>query len=215
MTSLDYSPTELDAFEAEFATDLAISDQVADLLFRDAHTANAFTDAPVTDAQLRAIYDLVKWGPTAMNTQPLRIALVQTPAARERLVAHMSEGNKAKTAAAPLVAVLAADVDFHDEMPRVFPVLPNAAAMFADEAGRTGAATLNTSLQIGYFLVGVRAAGLAAGPMGGFDADAVSQEFFPDGRHRALLVVNLGQPSDQAFRPRLPRLDYAEVVTEF
>ena len=78
---------------------------------------------------------------------------------------------------------------------------------------RTGAATLNTSLQIGYFIIGVRAAGLAAGPMGGFDADGVSQEFFPDGRHRALLVVNIGQPSDEAFRPRQPRLDYDEVVT--
>jgi 3-hydroxypropanoate dehydrogenase len=71
----------------------------------------------------------------------------------------------------------------------------------------------NTSLQIGYFLIGVRAAGLVAGPMGGFDADGVAAEFFPDGRHRVLLVVNIGHPAQSAFRPRLPRLDFDEVVT--
>jgi nitroreductase len=215
VTELDYHPAELAAFEAEFADDLAISSQVADLLFRDAHTANAFTSQPVSEAKMQAVYDLIKWGPTAMNTQPLRVALVRTPDARESLVAHMSEGNKAKTLAAPLVAVLAADVDFHDELHRTFPVFPGAAAVFADEASRHTTATLNSALQIGYFLIGLRAAGLAAGPMTGFDADAMSQEFFPDGRHRALVVVNIGEPSDQAFRPRLPRLDYAEVVTEF
>jgi len=214
-SSLDFSPTDLDAYEAELAADLAISDQVADLLFRDAHTANAFTDEPVSDAQLLAIYDLVKWAPTAMNTQPLRMALVRTPEARERLVAHMNEGNKAKTLAAPMVAVLATDIDFHEELPKIFPVNPNAAAGFADESMRSGWSSLNGALQVGYFIIGVRAAGLAAGPMGGFDADAVSEEFFPGGRHRALVVMNLGQPSDQAFRPRLPRLDYADVVTEF
>ena len=213
MTQLEISPTVLAEYDFDFDTDLAIGPEVADLLFRDAHTANSFADAPVSEAQLRAVYDLIKWGPTAMNTQPLRVALIQSGEARERLVAHMAEGNKAKTLAAPMVAVLAADLDFHDEMHKVFPVYPGAAAAFSDEAMRTGAATLNTSLQIGYFIIGVRAAGLAAGPMGGFDADGVSQEFFPDGRHRAMLVVNIGQPSAESFRPRQPRLDYDEVVS--
>lgn len=213
MTQLEISPTVLAEYDFDFDADLAIGSDVADLLFRDAHTANAFTDAPVSDAHLKAVYDLIKWGPTAMNTQPLRVALIQSGEARERLVAHMAEGNKAKTLAAPLVAVLAADLDFHDEMPKVFPVNPGAKAAFADETMRAGAATLNTSLQIGYFIIGVRAAGLAAGPMGGFDAEGVSREFFPDGRHRAMLVVNIGHPSDEGFRPRQPRLDYDEVVT--
>lgn len=213
MTHLDVSPTELSAFESEFAAPMAISAEVQDLLFREAHTANAFSDEPVTDQQLRAVYELVKWGPTAMNNQPLRVVLVRSPEARARLVAHLSEGNRAKTLAAPLVAVLAADIDFHDEFHRTFPVFPGARDAFADESARTGSAVLNSSLQIGYFLVGLRAAGLAVGPMGGFDADGVSQEFFPDGRHRALLVVNMGQPTDQSFRPRQPRLDYEDVVT--
>ena len=212
MTDLDVSPADLAAFEADFDTPLAISPRVQDLLFRDARTGYAFTDEPVSDDEVRAVYDLVKWAPTAMNSQPLRILLIRTPEARTRLLGHVFEGNKAKTASAPLVAVLAADLDFHDELPKIFPVNPGARNGFANEERRERAAVFNTSLQIGYFLIGVRAAGLVAGPMGGFDADGVTAEFFPDGRHQALLVVNIGHPADSAFRPRLPRLNFDEVV---
>src|SRR4051794_2137191 len=100
---------------------LSLDPAAQDLLFRDARTANAFTGEPVSDARVRAIYELVKWAPTSMNTQPLRVLLVRSPEARERLVAHMAEGNKAKTASAPLVAVLAADAGFHEHLPRVYP----------------------------------------------------------------------------------------------
>jgi 3-hydroxypropanoate dehydrogenase len=182
MTDLAAPSTDLSYLESQF--DLALSAEAQDLLFVQAHTAYAYSDEPVSDDQMRAIYDLVKWGPTAMNSQPLRIVLVRTPEARARLVSHMSGNNKARTAAAPLVAVLAVDHDFHDELPRTFPVFPGARDAFADEPARIASAQLSAGLQIGYFLIGVRAAGLAAGPMGGFDADAVSQELFPDGRHR-------------------------------
>ena len=212
MTDLDLSPADLAEFEADFDNPLAISARVQDLLFRDARTGYAFTDEPVSDEEVRAIYDLVKWAPTAMNSQPLRIVLIRTPEARARLLGHVFEGNKAKTASAPLVAVLAADLDFHDELPKVFPVNPGAQPGFANEERRQRTAVFNASLQIGYFLIGVRAAGLVAGPMGGFDADGVTAEFFPDRRHQALLVVNIGHPADSAFRPRLPRLNFDEVV---
>ncbi len=212
MTDLDLTPDSLDTLDWT-PTDLAVDAETADRLFRDAHTAHAFTDEPVDAEQLHAVYDLIKWAPTAMNTQPLRMALVASPDARARLATHMAEGNRAKTAAAPMVVVLAADLDFHEELPRVLPVNPKASAAFADPARRESAAQLNTALQMGYFILGVRAAGLAAGPMGGFDADAVSREFFPDGRHRAMLVVNIGHPAPDAYRPRQPRLDYADVVT--
>jgi len=196
------------------ATPLALDKHAQDLLFRSARTANTFTEAPVSDEQIQAVYDLVKWAPTSMNMQPLRIVLVRTPEARERLVAHMSEGNKAKTLTAPLVAVLAADDSFHEEMPKLFPHAPGVRDMFAaDDASRAQTARFNAGLQVGYFILGVRAAGLAAGPMTGFDADAVSAEFFPDGEHRALVVVNIGEPGEDAWMDRLPRLDYAEVVT--
>ncbi|SDR87595.1 3-hydroxypropanoate dehydrogenase [Friedmanniella luteola] len=213
MTDLDVNAADLNAFEQEFDAPLAVPAGVADQLFRQAATAYRFSDQPVTDAQVRAVHDLLKWGPTAMNTQPLRMVLVRSPEARARLVEHMAGGNKERTGAAPLVALLAADVDFHDELDRVFPVYPNAKAGFADEAGRAAAAHTNAVLQAGYFILAVRAAGLAAGPMGGFDADAVSREFFPDGRHRVFMVVNLGHPSAESYRPRQPRLGYDEVVT--
>ncbi|MET1004214.1 MAG: malonic semialdehyde reductase [Propionibacteriaceae bacterium] len=212
MTQIADTSSDFAQLEAEF-NNLELSLDAQDLLFREAHTANAFTDQPVTDEQMRAVYDLAKWGPTAMNSQPLRVVLVQSPEARDRLISHMAEGNAAKTKAAPLVAVLAADYDFHDEFPKTFPVFPGARDAFSDEQARIPSAQLSAGLQVGYFIVAVRAAGLAAGPMSGFDADGVSREFFPDGRHQALVVVNIGQPSDEAFRPRQPRLDYEDVVT--
>jgi 3-hydroxypropanoate dehydrogenase len=203
----------LTAYEAEFGR-LELDPRAQDLLFREARTANTFSDEPVTDEQVETIYDLVKWAPTSMNNQPLRIVLVRSPEARARLVDLMFEGNRPKTETAPLVAILAADVDFHDELPRQFPHFPGARDLFAaDEAARESAAKLNAALQIGYFTMGVRAAGLAAGPMTGVDLAGVDREFFPDGRHRALVVMNIGKAGENAWFDRLPRLAYDEVVT--
>jgi 3-hydroxypropanoate dehydrogenase len=184
------------------------------LLFRDAHTANTFTDEPVTDEQVQAIYDLVKYAPTAYNQQPLRVVLVRSPEARQRLVSHMSDNNAPKTSAAPLVAILAADNEFHEELPAQFPVFPEAKDLvFGERPVREKSATLNSALQIGYFILGVRAAGLAAGPMTGFDAAGIEKDFFADGDHSVLVVVNIGKPGENASYPRGPRLDYDEVFT--
>jgi nitroreductase len=194
--------------------ELVLDDHAQNVLFREARTANSFTDEPVSDEQIRAVYDLVKYAPTSMNQQPLRVVLVRSPEARERLVSHMSDGNKAKTSTAPVVAILAADLHFHEEMPKVFPHAPGVKDMFAaDDALREKNATLNATLQVAYFILGVRAAGLAAGPMTGFDAAGIDQDFFPDGKHRTLVVVNIGKPGENAWFDRLPRLPYDEVVT--
>ena len=196
------------------STDALVLDPASqDLLFREARTANSFTDEPVSDEQVQALYELVKFGPTAMNAQPLRVLLVRSDEARARLLPHMSEGNRAKTGSAPLVAVLGYDTDFHDQLPTVFPHFPGARDLFADEAGRHAAGRDGAFLQAGYFLLGVRAAGLAAGPMGGFDAAGVDAEFFPDGRTKSIMVVNIGRPGPDAWFDRLPRLDYDTVVT--
>jgi 3-hydroxypropanoate dehydrogenase len=193
--------------------ELTLSADAQDLLFREARTANTFTDEPVSDEQIRAVYDLVKYGPTSMNQQPLRIVLVRSPEARERLVKYMSEGNQPKTATAPLVAILAADLDFHENFPKVFPHAPGAKDVFADPAKRAHSARFNATIQVGYFILGVRAAGLAAGPMTGFDADRINADFFGDGRHTVLAVVNIGQPGDGAWFGRSPRLDFEEAVS--
>lgn len=192
---------------------LVLDPAAQDLLFREARTANTFTDEPVTDEQVRAIYDLVKYAPTAFNQQPLRVVLVRSAEGRERLVQHMAEGNRAKTSTAPLVAILAADNEFHEELPTVFPVYPQAKDLFAERPVRERSAALNAALQVGYFIIGVRAAGLAAGPMTGFDAEGINKEFFTDGEHSVLAVVNIGRPGENAWYPRNPRLAYDEVVT--
>ncbi|MDX2559610.1 malonic semialdehyde reductase [Streptomyces sp. NPDC087219] len=192
---------------------LALDAAAQDLLFREARTANTFTDEPVTDEQVQAIYDLVKYGPTAFNQTPLRITLVRSPEARERLVKHMAEGNRPKTAAAPLVAILSADNEFHEELPALLPHFPQAKDMFfAERPVREQSAVLNAALQAAYFIVGVRAAGLAAGPMTGLDFAGVQKEFLDDD-HTPLMVINIGKPGEDAWFPRSPRLSFDEVVT--
>ena len=192
---------------------LALDKTAQDLLFRDARTANTFSDEPVSEEQVAAIYDLVKYAPTSMNTQPLRILIVRSPEARERLVEHMSDGNKAKTLTAPLVAVLAYDPEFHEHLPTQFPHFAGAQAAFKGKDHRFGTASLNASLQVGYFILGVRAAGLAAGPMTGFDAEAIDKEFFSESGYKTLVVVNIGKPGENAWFPRNPRLEHDLVVT--
>ena len=190
-----------------------LDDAGRELLFTQARTANTFAPTPVTDTELREIWELAKWPPTAANIQPLRVLYVRTDAGRARLVTHMSQGNKAKTAAAPAVAVLAIDTRYHDHIPAVLPFRPELKDVFeADETMRTTTGRFSAALQAGYFLLAVRAQGLAAGPMGGFDAAAVDADFFPDGRWKSLLVVNIGHPGEVPWFDRLPRLEHSDVV---
>lgn len=183
------------------------------LLFTEARTANTFAATPVTDDELSAIWQLAKWPPTSANTQPLRVLYVRTAEGKARLVPHMSEGNRAKTATAPAVAVLALDNRFHEHMPALFPGRPEMRDMFdANEPMRARLSSFNANLQAGYFILSVRAHGLAAGPMAGFDADGVDAEFFSGTNWHAILVVNIGHPGEGAWFDRLPRLDEADVV---
>jgi 3-hydroxypropanoate dehydrogenase len=183
------------------------------LLFTDARTANSFAPTAVSDEELAAVWELAKWGPSAANTQPLRVLYVRTDEGRARLVAHMSDGNKDKTLSAPAVAVLAVDTQFHEYIPTVLPHKPELRDVFAaNEAMATSTARFSSAMQAGYFVVAVRAAVLAAGPMAGFDAAAVDAEFFPDGRFKSILVVNIGHPGENPWFDRLPRLEHADVL---
>jgi 3-hydroxypropanoate dehydrogenase len=193
---------------------LVLAPDAQDLLFRQARSANTFTTDPVTDEQIQAIYDLVKYAPTSANTQPLRVVLLRTPEARARLLPHMFGNNQAKTETAPLTAILAADTGFHEHVPRLFPFRPELKDHFAGDPGlRENHARFNATLQVAYFILGIRAAGLAAGPMGGFNPAGVDAEFFPDGQHKSLVIVNIGRPGPDAWFERLPRLEHDEVVT--
>ncbi|MFG2745087.1 malonic semialdehyde reductase [Streptomyces chartreusis] len=195
-------------------TPLILDSAAQDQLFRKAHTAGTFSGQEVPESTVRAIYDLVKYGPTSFNQQPLRIVLVRSRDARERLVSHMFELNKEKTLGAPLTAILAADCEFHEHLPRLVPHLPDAKdTIFGAREMREASAQFNAALQTAYFIVGVRAAGLAAGPMTGYDAAGLNKEFFPGGDHKALTVINMGFPREDSYHPRLPRLGYDEIVS--
>jgi 3-hydroxypropanoate dehydrogenase len=216
-TSVTTETTDLS--EPDFATDLeaaplSIGDDVADLLFREARTVNAFADDEVPDGAVRAAYDLVRWGPTAMNAVPLRLLLVRTPEARARLAAHMNEGNRDRVLAAPLTIVAAADTDFHRHLGTLAPHAVGLAERFAGDAGsRTGLARQSGLIQVGYLITGLRAAGLHVGPMGGYDAAGIDTEFFAENAWQSLLVLNVGQPAvADATRPRALRLAYTDVA---
>ena len=191
----------------------ALDDDAQDLLFHTAQTANTFTDEPVTDEQIRAVYDLIKMAPTAFNQSPLRVTLVRSAEARERLVQHMGGGNQAKTRTAPITAVLSVDLNFHERLPELFPVLPGLKDALFDPEAREKTGSFNATLQAGYFILGIRAAGLAAGPMTGMDAEAIDKEFFGDGTQKTLVVINIGHPGEDAYQPRGARLSNGDAVT--
>ncbi|MEN0072060.1 MAG: malonic semialdehyde reductase [Propionicimonas sp.] len=182
-------------------------------IFTDAHTAYRFTPEPVTDEQLHTIYELARLAPTAINSQPLRVTFVRTAEAKQRLLPLLSPGNRAKSESAPVIAVLAADTDFHQHLPRVAPQSAGARERFAGDAeGRSRMALNNAWLQAGAFILAVRAAGLDAGPMGGIDTAGIDAEFFAGTPLRTFLVVNLGTGAPDGFFPRNPRLGFDEAV---
>ena len=193
---------------------LAVADDVADLLFREARTVAQFVPGEVTDEQLASVYDLVKWGPTAMNTLPLRLLVVRTPEARERLAALMSEGNRERVLAAPVTLVVAADTGFHEHLPTLAPH----AAAFKDvlegqPETRDQMARTSALIQAGYLIVGLRAAGLGAGPMAGLDFPSVDAEFFGDSGWKSLFVINVGNVEGTGtHRPRGERLSYNQIA---
>jgi 3-hydroxypropanoate dehydrogenase len=183
------------------------------LLFTDARTVSNFAPTPVTDAELAEIWELAKWAPTGGNMQPLRVLYVRTDEGKARLIEHLNDTNKAKSASAPAVAVLALDSRFHEHIPTIFPIRPEIQEVFeADESFRETSAKLNSAIQTGYFVLAVRALGLSAGPMGGFDAAALDADFFPDGRWKSILVVNIGHPGTNPHFGRLPRLAHEDVI---
>lgn len=183
------------------------------IVFTGARTSNTFADTPVSDEELRDIWELTRFTPTMANTQPMRVVFVRTPAGKERLVRHMSEGNQAKTAAAPVTAIVAYDRNWHEQIPTVFPIRPEMRDYFAaDEAARHGAGNFSAALQAGAFILATRAAGLAAGPMAGYDKDGIDQEFFPDGEWTTLMVVNIGHPGENPWFDRLPRVAIDDAV---
>lgn len=193
-----------------------IDDHALDTLFRSARTANGFLDRPVSDAQLRQLYDLMKMGPTSANCQPARLVFLRSAAAKERLRPALSAGNLAKTMAAPVTVIVAYDTRFQEHLPRLFPHDQTAKSWFdgdAKQAVRATTAFRNGTLQGGYLILAARAVGLDCGPMSGFDNAKVDAEFFPDGRVKSNFLCNLGVGDPGKLFPRGPRFEFDEVCT--
>lgn len=182
-------------------------------LFQERRTARAWSAEPVDDGLVRRVYDTVRWGPTLMNTSPLRLLLVRSPEARERLASHMGEGNRERVRTAPLAIVVAGDVDFHETLDTLVPHLPGARDRFADEAARARIARDQAWLQAGYLVLGLRAEGLDVGPMSGMDAAGIDADLLAGTSWRSLMVLNVGYPAPEAAtHPRAPRLDFDEAA---
>ncbi|NVM99742.1 malonic semialdehyde reductase [Arthrobacter sp. SDTb3-6] len=197
------------ASEINLQDELILDAGAAAALFLEARTANSWAEDEIPAETLEAVYALTRMAPTAMNIQPLRVLWVRSAEARERLVAHMADGNKAKTLTAPVVAVLSYDTDWHELLPTTAPHAAGMVPTFAaNDALRQGMAANNAHIQAGFFIVAARAAGLAAGPMTGFDAAGVDAEFNEGSSRKAFMVVNLGKPNGMVDRARLHRLEF-------
>jgi 3-hydroxypropanoate dehydrogenase len=200
--------------EDELTMRPTLDDAALDLIFRKARTQNGWLPTPVTDAQLRAIYDIMKFGPTSANSCPARIVFVRTPEAKARLLPALSPGNVDKTKAAPVTAIIGYDPRFYELLPTLFPHRPEMKNPYA--ANKQLAETVafrNGTLQGAYFMIAARAIGLDVGGMSGFDNAKVDAEFFSDGRVKSNFLCNVGYGDPTKVLARLPRLEFEEACT--
>jgi 3-hydroxypropanoate dehydrogenase len=179
-------------------------------LFTDARTQNGWLDTPVSDETLHALYELYKWGPTSANCSPARVIFVRTAAAKARLAACMSEGNKAKVEQAPVTAIIGMDMAFYEQLPKLFPHADAKSWFVGNEAMIKATAFRNSSLQAGYLMLAARALGLGCGPMSGFDAAKLDAEFWAGSTVKTNLVCSLGHGDPAKLYPRSPRLAFEE-----
>jgi len=188
-----------------------LNDLALERLFLTARTRNGWTDRPVTDDQLRELYELLKWGPTSANCCPARFVWVRSEEGKKKLAAHAMPGNAEKILAAPVTVIVGYDLNFAEQMPKLFPARgEQMQQFFADPAIAEVTAFRNGSLQGAYLIVAARALGLDCGPMSGFDNDAVDQAFFVNTRVKSNFICSLGFGSDENLFPRNPRLSFED-----
>jgi 3-hydroxypropanoate dehydrogenase len=188
-----------------------LSDAALDILFRKARSYDAFTPDAVTDEQLRAIHAIMKHGPTTSNSQPQRIVFLRSVEAKQRLAPALSNANRGKTLAAPVVAIFAYDLKFPDHLDRFYHVAGAKHWYVSTPELRESTAFRNATLQAAYFMLAARALGLDCGPMSGFDNAKVDAEFFPDGQWKSNFLCNLGKGDPSKLPSVNPRFEFDEV----
>ena len=187
-----------------------MSDEVLDRVFRTTRTYNGFTDEPVSKDELRRLYELMIWGPTSANQEPLRITWCTTDEAKEKLAACVSAANAPKIRKAPVAAILGMDMEFYEQLPKLFPHTDARAWFLGNDALIQESAFRNSTLQGAYFIIAARLLGLDTGPMSGFDANAVNEAFFKGTSIRANFISTVGHGDPSTIFDRLPRLSFDE-----
>jgi len=191
----------------------SLGDDALDTLFREARSHNGWRDEAVTDAQLHALYDLMKMGPTAANACPARLVFVRGDEAKKRLEPCLDPANVEKCNTASVVALIAMDLAFYEKLPKLFPHTDARSWYEGKPEKIREVAFRNSTLQGAYFIIAARSIGLDCGPMSGFDADQLNAEFFPDGRVVINFICALGHGDPDKLFERLPRLDFDEACS--
>ncbi len=189
-----------------------LSQEALEQLFTKARTHNGWRDVDVPDALLREAVDIAKWGPTSANGSPMRVLFLRSQEAKQRLAPALIPGNLAKTMAAPVVAIVAYDLNFYEHLPRLYPATDARSWFVGNAALIEETAFRNGSLQGAYLLLALRAVGLDVGPMSGFDKATVDAEFFPEGTVKSNFLINIGYGDKSKLYPRGPRLAFEEVA---
>ena len=188
-----------------------LDDTALDRLFRTARTRNAWTERPVTEQRLRELYDLLKLGPTSANSCPARFVWVRSAEAKGKLAALAAPANAPKILAAPVTVIVGYDLDFAEQLPKLFPARgKEMQGHFSDPLLAQVTAFRNGSLQGAYLIIAARALGLDCGPMSGFSNEAVDREFFGNTRIKSNFICSIGYGSDKNLFPRNPRLTFEE-----
>lgn len=187
-----------------------LDDTALDLIFRQARTHNYWLDKEVPDALLRRAFELARMGPTSANCQPMRVVFVRSPEAKAKFAPALSQGNLAKTMAAPATAIFGMDMEFYEILPRMFHD-PEARSWFAGKPKVIeSTAFRNATLQAAYFIIAARSLGLDCGPMSGFDNAKVDAAFFAGTSIKSNFICNIGYGDPARLHPRNPRLDFNE-----
>lgn len=179
-------------------------------LFDNARTHNGFAPDPISEVTLHKLYEMLKWGPTSANSSPARFVFVTTPAAKEKLLQGMSDGNQEKTKAAPVSVIVGMDMAFYEKLPQLFPHADAKSWFVGNQKLIDATAFRNSSLQGGYLILAARALGLDCGPMSGFDAEKVDAAFFAGTTVKTNFIVNLGKGDERKLFGRSPRLSFNE-----
>lgn len=181
-------------------------------IFTEARTRNAWSDRPVSDHQIQAIYDLMKWGPTSANCSPARFKFIRTQEGKEKLRPFLMEGNVEKTMTAPCVVIIGNDLAFYEQLPRLFPHTDAKSWFTGNDALVAETAMRNGTLQGAYLMIAARALGLDCGAMSGFDKAGVTEAFFGGSSVEANWLCNLGYGTDENLFARSPRLAFDEAA---